>query len=240
MRNIAAAFAASLAKSRPLAANPLGALLSPGERALFVRNILELSAARGFGTVPVIEFFATTGLPAEDIYDRARRASLYDLVQDHWDSRLVAPGASVSAELAPEKSDGDPSEKSFAVQSTALRDVFFDLAMNRFEAMEEQRKGALSLLNWPLRNLAGPPIMAGAALRTARRLFFLAGQDSLPADPRHAAVAVVLWRAEQAWRGDESGDFARLMARLDGDLRQIEDLARRVRRFGRRDGQAPA
>lgn len=230
MRNLAAVFAAALAKSRPTGANPLGDVLSPEERTHFVRSILGLSAARGFATIPLIDFFGATGLPTEAVYDRANRALLYDLVHDHWDSRLMAT-ANPGPQMA--ETDGNPADEGPVTPTGSVRDALFDLAMNRFEAMEETRQGAISLLDWPLRSLSGPPVMAGTALRTARRLFFLAGQDSLPADPRHAALAIVLWRGERAWRADESGDFARLMARLDGDLRRLEDLARRMARFTR-------
>lgn len=239
MRTLAAAFAASLAKSRPLLGiplgeNPLTPLFPAEERAQFVQNVLDLSATRSFGTIPLIELFGSIGLPAEAIYDRARRATVYDLVHDYWDARM---GAAIPPSPSPLPSPQDTAAT--LPPPTSIRDAVFDLAMNRFEAMEERRRGAISLLDWPRRSLAGPPVMAHAALRTARRLLFLAGLESVPADPRHAALAIVLWRAEHAWRADESGDFARLMARLDGDLRQIEDIARRVTTFGQRQGTAP-
>lgn len=120
------------------------------------------------------------------------------------------------------------------------RERLFDAIMRRFELMEAHRKGVLSMMDGRS-PLPGDLVqLLQARRRTAVWALAAAGLDTGPA-LRQAAwrlgLIPALRKAEDAWRSDASGDFARTMATLDAELLNIEErldgLAQLRKRFGR-------
>ncbi len=108
------------------------------------------------------------------------------------------------------------------------RERLFDVIMLRFEQMEENRAGLLSLQHWRERNPARLARLAKARLNSARWALASAGLDAqgdLPMGLRAAGLAYILARTERAWRKETSADFSRTMAELDKQLREADERA---------------
>ena len=63
------------------------------------------------------------------------------------------------------------------------------------------------------------------------------GED-IPKPVRNTAVAWAIAQAERAWRKEDSADMSRTMAKLDGELRKMEERAGWIKGFGRRKAKA--
>lgn len=100
------------------------------------------------------------------------------------------------------------------------RERLFDLVMARFDALQEQRAGVLSVMD-ALRTDPGLAFMLwGATLRSMRWLLDAAG---VPTDGALGALRVqgmgAVWAYTlRAWEKDESADMASTMAALDRAL----------------------
>ena len=117
-------------------------------------------------------------------------------------------------------------------ETESLRERLFDIAMLRFEAMEDHRDGAMA---WQDSWLMNPLKRAKAAKRrvkSARWILTLAGEkQDVFLKPKSVVLSGILFRAEQAWRKEEGEDFTRTMAQLDRDLRDIDSWVERFSAF---------
>lgn len=113
-----------------------------------------------------------------------------------------------------------------------LRERVFDVAMLRFEAMEDHRDAILSMRNSWKRDPARRLKAAKRRLRTARWILTCAEADGPALASRSVLLSAILFRAEEAWSKETSPDFTRTMAQLDRDLRDANQFAERLASFG--------
>ncbi|MCA8898148.1 MAG: hypothetical protein H6847_11925 [Hyphomonas sp.] len=114
------------------------------------------------------------------------------------------------------------------------RERLFDVIMLRFEAMENYRPGALSLMRYRDRTprlLARLPRHRAASAQWALASAGLDDDSGAPLSLKIAGVAIAIAQTERAWRKDEHGDFALTMAALDKALRAGEDRMLRLKRW---------
>lgn len=114
------------------------------------------------------------------------------------------------------------------------RERLFDVIMLRFEAMEESRAGALSLMRARDRTprlLLRLPQHRAASAHWALASAGLDDDSGAPLGLKIAAIAVVIARTERAWRKDTDGDFAHTMAALDKALRAAEARMLRLQKY---------
>lgn len=162
------------------------------------------------------------GLSLEDFHGVADKAKISDAVEP-WLDRAMSEG-STSEDEAP-------------------RTRLFDVIMMRFDRMEQHREALLSLQEWrqtqPVRILN----LIAARHETANWALACAGLDSagdFPKPVRKSAIAWALAQAEIAWRKEDSSDLSRTMAKLDGELRKMEERAGWIKgRFGRKMRDTP-
>ena len=181
-----------------------------------VRTALKLAADTPWSELTLARIADEAGIPLEQFHGIADKDTIADAVERYFDKAM--------------------SEGSFDVDETP-RTRLFDVIMMRFEAMEEYRPGLLSLMKWrqtqPLRVLN----LVSARQASAEWALVCSGLDSsegLPKPVRTAAIAWAIAQAERAWRKEDSADLSRTMARLDGELRRMEERAGWIKRRGRR------
>ena len=186
---------------------------------LGVRAALELADETPWGDLTLAAIADKAGLELESFHGIASKETIADAVEGYFDKAM--------------------SEGSFDPDETP-RTRLFDVIMLRFEAMEEHREALLSLMKWrqsqPLRLLA----LVAARQASANWALVCAGLDrseGLPKPVKATGIAWAIAQAERAWRKEESSDLTRTMARLDGELRKMEERAgwitgRRKRKAG--------
>ena len=114
------------------------------------------------------------------------------------------------------------------------RERLFDVIMLRFEAMEEHRAGALSLMRDRDRSPRLLLRLPQHRVDSAHWALASAGLDDdsgAPLGLKMAAIALVISQTERAWRKDKDGDFAHTMAALDKSLRAAEERMLSLQRF---------
>jgi hypothetical protein len=114
------------------------------------------------------------------------------------------------------------------------RERLFDVIMLRFEAMEDYRAGAISLMrdrDRTPRLLLRLPQHRAASAHWALASAGLDDDSGAPLGLKVAAIAFVIDRTERAWRKDTNGDFALTMAALDKALRAAEERMLRFRKY---------
>lgn len=188
--------------------------LSDEQRRRLAELCLSEAAQIRFGELSVARLAQLAEIKLAKVYDGLDRVDLVGFVHDAFDASLADNAADI---LAQHGRTGD---------GASARDIIFDLIMRRFEAMEAERAGLSSMLDWANTELSVQPARTAFYFRTARRVLFLAGLAPRATDPRLVPLAWTLARVENAWRHDEYGDFAQTMAVLDGDLHRYERWAK--------------
>lgn len=182
----------------------MGVTLDSDVRRDLARAALSLAARAPWHTQALSKLAEEAGRPLADFYG-ASLAEAVDCVEEAFD-RAIADAAL------------DPSQ--------SVRDRLFDLIMKRFEAMEPHR-AAVTAMEY---GLDRDPILLAAAhqrhVRCARWVLALAGleADGMTGQARAQGLGVIIGQARAAWRGDDSGDFAKTMASLDKNLRRAEEM----------------
>lgn len=187
--------------------------LSDAQARKLAKLCLSEAAQTRFGDLSLAHLAQLAEIPLAQIYDGFDRVDLLGFVHDTLDENLAENASDILAQY------------SLHASTSNARHVIFDLIMRRFDAMEADRAGILSMLDWAHNKLRAQPARPAFYLRTARRILFLAGLDPRAQDPRLVPLAWTLARAERAWQNDEYGDFAQTMALLDSDLRRYERWA---------------
>ena len=114
------------------------------------------------------------------------------------------------------------------------RERLFDVLMLRFEAMEDYRAGALSLMRHRDRTPSLLLRLPQHRVDTAHWALASAGLDDNSGAPlglKIAGIALVVAQTERAWRKDKHGDFALTMAALDKGLRAAEERMQRLQQI---------
>ncbi|MEZ5997292.1 MAG: hypothetical protein R3B98_01180 [Hyphomonas sp.] len=114
------------------------------------------------------------------------------------------------------------------------REQLFDVIMLRYEAIEEVRAGALSLMRYRDR---APRLLARLPAHRAQSAYWALASTGLdddsgaPLSLKVAGIALAIAQTERAWRKDQHGDFALTMAALDKALRAGEERMLRLQRW---------
>jgi AcrR family transcriptional regulator len=180
---------------------------------------VKLAAERPWRDVTLRDIAEAAGVPMATLYGAARSK---DDVLDAIRARLDKAAA--------ETLEHD--------SKTSARERVFDAAMARFDVMEKERVGLVSILQSELASPLNAARLWPGAARTARWLLELAGVDT--AGPVGAArvhgFTLILARTTRAWLADDQGDLSRTMATLDRALRDAETWRERFRRARRPRG----
>ena len=117
-------------------------------------------------------------------------------------------------------------------ETESLRERLFDIAMLRFERMEDHRTGVMAWQDSWMRHPVRRALAAKFRVKSARWILTIAGEDANALSKAKALVlSGILFRAEQAWRKEDSPDFTRTMAQLDRDLRDVDGWVERLTNF---------
>jgi len=174
---------------------------------------LELANTRKWQSITLIEIAAAATLPMSELHGLADKDTLTDALEGWADEAMSAEAIDLDE---------------------TVRERLFDVIMRRFEQMETQRAGVLSLMQARDRSPARLAALLQARRTSAGWALSCAGLDNGNNAQRTARVLGIAWaigKTERAWRKDESGDFARTMATLDAELSLIEERLSRFARF---------
>ena len=173
---------------------------------------LRLAADRPWGDLTLSDIAEEAGLALSDFYGLTRD-DLISAFEEYFDRAMSAEGPA----------GGD-----------SPRERLFDVIMLRFEAMENVRAGALSMMRdrdrTPRLLLQMPRHRADSA-HWALASAGLDDDSGAPLGLKIAAVAFVIAQTERAWRKDKHGDFALTMAALDKSLRAAEERMLRLQKY---------
>lgn len=172
---------------------------------------LKLAAERPWKDITLGQIAGEAEVSMPDLYDLGSKTALLSEI-DAWLDR--ACGAEpVDMEETP-------------------RERIFDVAMLRFEAMEDHRAAIMSIRESWMRRPAARTLAAKRRMKTAQWVLTCSGETSpLLFKARAAVLSGILFRAEQAWAKEEGEDFTRTMAQLDRDLRDVSGWAARLSEF---------
>lgn len=169
------------------------------------RAALTLAGRTGWRTMTLAQVADEAGVSLAALYPMASPDGLIALIDARFDQAMAHGRIEADA---------------------PVRERLFDVIMRRFEAMEAERAGVMSML---AHVNASPARQAAALIRrreSARWALACAGaeRDGLAwlAPARLVGLALVMAQAEQAWLTEESADFSRTMQRLDKGLREGE------------------
>ena len=179
---------------------------------------LKLAAARGWRDLSLADIAKAAKIPLPDLSELfSSKAAI-----------LAAWSARIDAEVLKLAEDEDMSDES-------ARDRLFDVLMLRIDAMTPQKTALIAIA----RDLRRDPVAALSLARPMLQAFGwmleAAGIDSsgLRGSLRVRGLALVWSRVLPVWLADGE-DMAKTMAELDRRLRQAEDLANAVVKFGNR------
>jgi hypothetical protein len=181
-------------------------LTDPAIRRDLARAALALAAEGSWKDIALPKVAQAAGQPLAELYG-ATLWEAVDCVEEAFDRAIAAN----MDKLDPKQS---------------VRDRLFELIMRRFEAMEPHRAAVLAMEQGLDRD---PTLMASQHqrhVRCARWVLALAGleADGMTGQARAQGLGVIVGQARAAWRGDDSGDFAKTMASLDKNLRRAEEM----------------
>jgi hypothetical protein len=195
----------------------MSAALDSAIRRDLARAALSLAASTPWREVTLAKLAHAANRPMSDLYG-ASLGEAVDCVEEAFD-RAIADNLD----------QFDPGQ--------SVRDRLFELIMRRFEAMEPHRAAVLAMEHGLDRD---PTLMAAAHqrhVRCARWVLAIAGleADGMTGQARGQGLGVIIGQARAAWRGDDSGDFAKTMASLDKNLRRAEEMFGRWAGFEKKE-----
>lgn len=114
--------------------------------------------------------------------------------------------------------------------SQSTRDRVFDVVMARYDAMEENREGWVSILSADAKDAVAGSARRIRRARTSAWALEASGQNvsTMSGAGRAIGLARILRLCDVAWR-DDGPDLAKTMACLDHELRKSESLLHRAR-----------
>ena len=194
------------------------AVSSPQDR--MVDAALALAAERPWQEISLREIAEASGLPLAEAYRcGASKQAILEAFLRRTDAAVLAEGA-------------------MEAEEGSARDRVFDILMRRFDALQPHRKALASILLAQTRD----PVSALASLAALQRsmtwMLEAAGleADGLRGLARTRGLTLMYLATLRTWLRDESLDLAKTMAALDGYLRRVEAL---LRRLPRRRGDEP-
>ena len=176
-----------------------------------IRAALDLASVQSWTFVTVRDIASESGLSLADFYD----------IFDGKDDILTAYGRKLDARVLESFSDFNP--------ETPVRDLIFDILMERFDLANADKAGLKSILESfradPKQAFISFPQL-GASMT---RMHEAAGVDAYgrKGAARIAGLTFVTVWVTRVWLEDESQDLSKTMAALDKALSRIENLADR-------------
>ncbi len=193
-----------------------------------IETALRLAAERGWARLSYGDIAAAAEVPLSKAYPVfSSKAAILDGFAAMIDAKVLEE---LDEEDAADDGEGD------------ARDRLFDVLMSRFEALQPYRQGLGNIL-YDLRRDPCAALQASCALRRSMALMLeLAGlsADGPTGLLRVKGLAAIYLASLRVWLRDDSLDLAKTMAALDGYLRRVEGLMRRVRRGARRGAGSAA
>ncbi|MEO0882653.1 MAG: hypothetical protein AAFY34_07945 [Pseudomonadota bacterium] len=174
---------------------------------------LKLAADRPWREVSLRDVAEAAKLDLTDLYGVTDKARLVSALEPWADKAMSA-----------EKAD----------MAETPRERLFDAIMRRFECMEAERAGVLSMMRERDRTPVGLAHMIKARRKTADWAITAASVDTgdyIRSGAQRIAIMRTISRTETAWKSDEAGDFARTMATLDAGLVEMEERIGQFSRF---------
>ncbi len=175
---------------------------------------LALAAERPWHEVSLREIAEASGLPLAEAYRcGASKQAILEAFLRRTDAAVLAEGAA------------EPEEGS-------ARDRVFDVLMRRFDALQPHRKALASILLAQTRDPATALANLAALQRSMTWMLEAAGLEAggLRGLARTQGLTLLYLATLRTWLRDDSLDLAKTMAALDGYLRRLEGLLRRLPR----------
>jgi AcrR family transcriptional regulator len=179
-----------------------------------VDTALELAAQKGWAEIGFEDIAAASGHDLADL--RERFADKTDII------------AAFGRRL-----DRKALESAASGADMSHRDRLFDLLMERFDGLNEQRGGIVSFVNTircdPKQIMIGLPHLA----RSMARMLDAAGieADGVIGAVKVAGLTMLYLKTLRIWAEDDSADLGKTMAALDRNLAKAEQLIQ-MRPFG--------
>lgn len=177
---------------------------------------LRLAAERGWAEVSLAEIAEAAEVPLVQAYQvfPSKHAILEGF------SRRIDAEVLADESLAQEWDEAE----------TSARDRLFDVMMRRFDALQPYSAGLGNVIYDQIRDPLGAVCGLGQLLRSMAAMLEGAriGSGGLRGAVRTKGLAGVYLATVRVWLRDDSADMAKTMAALDGFLRRIEGLGRRV------------
>ncbi len=197
-------------KAKPNGAAEAGS--APQDR--MVDAALALAAERPWHEVSLREIAEASGLPLAEAYRcGASKQAILGAFLRRIDAAVLAEGAL------------DPDDGS-------ARDRVFEVLMRRFDALQPHRKALASILMAQSRDPAGALANLAALQRSMTWMLEAAGLEAegLRGMVRTRGLTLLYLATLRTWLRDDSLDLAKTMAALDGYLRRLESVLRRLPR----------
>lgn len=207
--------AAKASKGGPKTNGAAKAEARPQDR--MVDAALALAAERPWHEVSLREIAEASGLPLAEAYRcGASKQALLEAFLRRTDAAVLAEGVVGSEE-------------------GSARDRIFDVLMRRFDALQPHRKALASILLAQTRDPATALINLAALQRSMAWMLEAAGLETggLRGLVRTRGLTLLYLATLRTWLRDDSLDLAKTMAALDGYLRRLEGLLRRLPRRNR-------
>ncbi len=176
-----------------------------------VRAALDLAVEKGWGHVTMQDIASSCACPISD---------LHDIFEDRFDI-LVAYGRQIDRRVL--DSAGTPNV------DAPERDRLFDVLMERFDVLNEEREAVISILQ----SFCRDPKQAITSLpHLGKSMIWILEAAGIEANgPRGAVIALgltgVYLYALKTWMNDDSQDMGKTMATLDRALERAAWLAGR-------------
>ena len=174
---------------------------------------LALAREKAWKHVSLTDVAEKAGLPLSEFYDRLDLDGVLAAIETQFDKACGSEPVS---------------------KDETARERIFDVAMLRFEAMEDHRDSVLAIRKYWKKRPVERLKAAGRRVKSARWILTCAGLDNSLLEARSVILSGILFRAEDAWEKETSPDFTRTMAQLDRDLRDLEDWGERLSGFGKK------
>lgn len=176
-----------------------------------VAAAMQLASERPWQEVGYREIVAAAGLKLDQAYELApSKTAILDALSRQADRAVLAEPA--------------------AVEDGSVRDRLFDVLMRRFDALRPWRAGLASVVQASGRDPATLFCGAQAVGRSMRAMLLAAGLDArgLGGIVQVKALSAVWLATLRDFLRDESEDLSPTMAALDGRLRRLEGMIRRM------------
>ena len=188
--------------------------VAPSPQDRMVDAALALAAERPWHEISVREIAEASGLPLAEAYRcGASKQAILKAFLRRTDAAVLAEGA-------------------IDLEEGSARDRVFDVLMRRFDALQPHRKALASILLAQTRDPASALASLAALQRSMSWMLEAAGleADGLRGSLRAKGLSLLYLATLRTWLRDESLDLAKTMAALDGYLRRLDGLLRRLPR----------